>query len=499
MHPEGTPGRPSHEHGLPQIGQTLNGKYEIVRLLGEGGMAFVYEAKHQRLQQRVAIKLLTPDFAHDAELVSRFEREARAVARLRSRHVTRVMDVDTTADGIPYIVMEFLEGRDLDAELQARQRLPLGEAVDYVLQACAGMVEAHGMGIVHRDLKPANLFVARERDSNDEESIVIKVLDFGISKIVGEATRLTIAGAVMGTVLYMSPEQVRAQPNVDTRADIWSLGVILYELVAGRAPWTGHSHQIAAAIVAEDPPDLGTFAQVPEAFANVVRTMLQRDPARRPSNIRDVITTLFPFAPPGSLGAAIGEAVAIGQSGARSKSLAMQQAISKHTIPMSSRPSVLEQASASARASYGPPPQSVRVTPPPTLAPSSLSPASSRRRSWARFVLGFAIVTGLVGAVGVVLIVLATRQRGVTPPVTSVDAATSAHVAGQQPSAEPPPAASSGPVILAVPPSTGTAGRTTTPGDTSSRVTPPGTSRKDAGAGRSNTPQPAASAPPSFL
>src|SRR4051812_21523869 len=162
MHPEGTPGRPLFERGLPQIGQTLNGKYEIVRLLGEGGMAFVYEAKHQRLQQRVAIKVLTPDFARDPELVSRFEREARAVARLRTKHVVRVTDVDTTPDGIPFIVMEFLEGRDLDAELQARGRIPLEEAVDYVLQACSGMVEAHATGIVHRDLKPANLFVARE-------------------------------------------------------------------------------------------------------------------------------------------------------------------------------------------------------------------------------------------------------------------------------------------------------------------------------------------------
>jgi len=490
-------------HGLPDIGQTLNGKYEIVRLLGEGGMAFVYEAKHLRLQQRVAIKMLTPEFARDPELVSRFEREARAVARLRTKHVTRVTDVDTTPEGIPYIVMEFLEGRDLDAELQARERLPLGEAVDYVLQACAGMVEAHGMGIVHRDLKPANLFVARERDNNDEETCVVKVLDFGISKVVGETTRLTGAGAVMGTVLYMSPEQVRAQPNVDTRADIWSLGVILYELVAGRAPWEGHSHQIAAAIVAQDPPDLRTFAQVPDAFAAIVGSMLQRDLARRPSNVRDVITALFPFAPPGSLGAAIGEQVAIGQSGARAKSGALQAALSKHTLPMSSRPSLLDAASAAARVSYGPPPHSVQGTPQPTTAPSYVAPPSGRR-SWARFVLAFAILTGLVGAVGVVLIVLSTRQRGVTPPVSAADAATSAQ-ATTQPSAQPPPtpAASSGSGTMAVPPSTGTAGRTSPRGDTSSRTTAPlstsSGSRKDTGAGRSNSPAPTASVAPSFL
>ena len=499
MHPEGPPGRPLHEEGLPHIGTTLNGKYEIVGLLGEGGMAFVYEAKHQRLQQRVAIKMLTPEFSRDPELVSRFEREARAVARLRNKHVTRVTDVDTTPEGVPYIVMEFLEGRDLDAELQARERLPLGEAVDYVLQACAGMVEAHGIGIVHRDLKPANLFVARERDGNDDETCVIKVLDFGISKIVGESTRLTGAGAVMGTVLYMSPEQVRAQPNVDTRADIWSLGVILYELVAGRAPWQGHSHQIAAAIVGQDPPDLRTFAQVPEAFANVVRTMLQRDPARRPSNVRDVITALHPFAPPGSLGAAIGDQVAIGQTGSRSRSAALQNAISKHTIPMSSRPGVLEAASAAARALHGSPSHGMHAPSPPTLAPTlapaSVAPSSSRRRSWARFVLAFAIVTGLVGAVGVVLIVLSTRQRGLAP-ATATDAASAAASleAAPHPSAEPPPpAAPSDPVLQAVPPSTGTAGRATPPVSTSSG------SRKDAGANRSNGPSPTPTAAPSFL
>jgi serine/threonine-protein kinase len=497
MHPEATPGQGAHERGLPQIGETLGGKYQMVRLLGEGGMAFVFEARHLRLQQRVAIKLLTPEFARDPELVSRFEREARAVARLRTKHVTRVMDVDTTPEGIPYIVMEFLEGRDLDAELQARTRLPLGEAVDYVLQACAGMVEAHGMGIVHRDLKPANLFVAREHDGNEQETWMVKVLDFGISKIVGEATRLTGAGAVMGTVLYMSPEQVRAQPNVDTRADIWSLGVILYELVAGRAPWEGHSHQIAAAIVGQDPPDIRTFAQVPDAFAAVVKTMLQRDPSRRPSSVREVITALYPFAPAGSIGAAIGEQVSLGQSGSRSKSAAVQLALAKHTIPMSSRPGALEAASAAARISHvqASSANAAMAPPPPTLAPSSIAPVSTGRRSWGRFVLVFVMVTGFVGAIGIALIIFSTRHR-VPPPVAGADAAPSAH-ATTPPSAEPPPAPSpTGPVIQAVPPSTGTAGRPTPPADTSSKAVGPTGTRKDAGAGRST---PAPTAAPSFL
>jgi serine/threonine protein kinase len=517
MHPEGTapdPRQAAHERGLPQIGETLGGKYQIVRLLGEGGMAFVYEASHQRLQQRVAIKMLTPEFTRDPELVSRFEREARAVARLRTKHVTRVMDVDTTPGGIPYIVMEFLEGRDLDAELQARTRLPLDEAVDYVLQACAGMLEAHGMGIVHRDLKPANLFLTTDRDSGDGDGRIVKVLDFGISKMVGEATRLTGAGAVMGTVLYMSPEQVRAQPNVDTRADIWALGVILYELLAGRAPWEGHSHQIAAAIVAQDPPDLRTFVAVPEAVATVVRTMLQRDPARRFGHVREVLAALAPFAPPGSIGAAVAEQIALGQSGSRARASLPKAPVMTRTVPMGSRPNALDAASAAARASYGPPPggptpvgnsisNDARTNDPrrlDSIEPLSRAPLSAGARSRARLVMIFAVVIGVVGAAGVVLIVLATLHKTPPPSVPMADDAAPAVHASAEP-ATPAPTES----ISAVPPSTGTTRRTPPPDTSTSRVpgstgaptlsSSPPRARADAGA----KPPPAPSALPSFL
>jgi serine/threonine protein kinase len=500
MHREGSPGQEALPRGLPEIGQTLGGKYQIVRLLGEGGMAFVYEASHQRLQQRVAIKVLTPEFARDPELVSRFEREARAVARLRTKHVARVMDVDTTPEGIPYIVMEFLAGRDLDGELQARTRLPLGEAVDYVLQACAGMLEAHGMGIVHRDLKPANLFLANEREGNDR---VVKVLDFGISKMVGEATRLTGAGAVMGTVMYMSPEQVRAQANVDTRADIWALGVILYELIAGRTPWEGHSHQIAAAIVAQDPPDVRTFIAVPDGIAAALTTMLQRDPSRRFAGVRELLVALAPFAPPGSIGAGVAEQVALGQSGSRAMLLKQAQ----RTIPMSSRPSELDAAVAAARAAQAQAqahPQGSRTSPSPPAsqmtgmpghehpAPRSMgAPLSAGGRSRARLVLIFAIAIGLVGAAGVVLILVATFYKTPPPPMTAEDAAAAAHS-----SAEPPPAdtaSSEGPTITAAPPSTGTTNRSA--GSRESRGTNPAVaaggssgSKKGVDAGMSRSP-----------
>jgi len=495
MHPEGSPGQAALPSGLPQIGQTLGGKYQIVRLLGEGGMAFVYEAAHQRLQQRVAIKVLTPEFARDPELVSRFEREARAVARLRTRHVARVMDVDTTPEGIPYIVMEFLEGRDLDAELAARTKLPLGEAIDYVLQACAGMLEAHGMGIVHRDLKPANLFLADERETNER---VVKVLDFGISKMVGEATRLTVAGAVMGTVMYMSPEQVRAQPNVDTRADIWALGVILYELIAGRPPWEGHSHQIAAAIVAQEPPDVRTFVPVPDGVAAALTTMLQRDPARRFPSVRDLLAALAPFAPKGSIGAGVAAQVALGQSGSRARLVQLPQ----HTIPMSSRPSQLDAAVAAARAAHQQGAQAA-LAPPPTgakvdAAPRSLgAPVSEGGRSRGRLMLIFAVAIGLVFAAGVVLIAVSLykpiRTPPPPPPMTAEDAAPSAHA-----SAEPPPSASAasseGPTISAAPPSTGTVNRSSSSRDSRANgPAPPASAAKkgvDAGAVR---PAPATS------
>ena len=496
---------PGEAHGL-RIGQTIGGKYRIVRLLGEGGMAYVFEASHERLQQRVAIKLLAPEFARDPELVQRFEREARAVARLKTRHVARVMDVDATIDGIPYIVMEFLQGNDVEAELEARVRLPLEESVDYVLQVCAGMLEAHGMGIVHRDLKPANLFLAHEGDEGER---IVKVLDFGISKVVGEATRLTGAGAVMGTVLYMSPEQVRAQPNVDTRADIWALGVILYELLAGRTPWEGASHQIAAQIVSRDPADIRTFIPVPEGVAATLRTMLQRDPAGRFANVREVLAALAPYAPAGSIGAAVAEQSTIVTSSrqrASGSGTSAPMISAKHTIPMSSRPGALEAAMAAAAASR-PPSGTVAFsnTGPLPSTPTAIArpaptgdvqPATSRS-----LLLVIAVVIGLVGAAGVVLIVIATMQKNAT--AGNVDASASAAPSTSTSSSPasmgsslPQSATTSSSSVAPPPPATGTSGRSPAP--------PHGTpgSKRGADAGKSSStpgsPAPAGT-PPSFL
>jgi serine/threonine-protein kinase len=427
MHPQGTPGQAL---GLPKVGHVLAGKYEIVRLMGEGGMAFIFEATHQRLRQRVAIKLLAPEFVRDAEIVARFDREARAVASLKTKHVARVIDVDATPEGTPFIVMEFLEGRDLDAELQARTRLPVGEAVDCVLQACAGMLEAHGQGIVHRDLKPANLFLATGQEGGDR---ILKVLDFGISKMGGDAKRLTSAGAVMGTVLYMSPEQVRADPTVDGRADIWALGVILFELVAGRAPWEGNSHKIAAQIVSETPPDLRAFAAVPDDLADTVRTMLQREPDRRFATLRDVIAALAQYAPMGSVGAGIAEQLAVAQVAGRKRGSGT--VLPQRTMPMlggQQTPQTPQTPYAPQAPLHTPLARSVSASLPGGLnyptdpsMPSVPPPAGGGRPRGTTLLL---VALGLLGAVGIVLIVLVQIQRARHP----------------SPSADPAPPVSAG-------------------------------------------------------
>jgi serine/threonine protein kinase len=218
-------GEGSESPVLPRPGDVLDGKYRLLRVIGEGGMGVVFEAVHEKLGQHVAIKVLQPSVARNVDLVARFEREARAAGRLRGRNVARVTDVEVSPGHLAYMVMEFLVGNDLDAELSSRagSRMPVAEAVEIVLQACRAIAEAHAAGIVHRDLKPSNLFLCTEGDER-----VVKLLDFGVSKMEDEASKLTSTQLVVGTVHYMSPEQVRSAKEADARTDIWALGVILY-------------------------------------------------------------------------------------------------------------------------------------------------------------------------------------------------------------------------------------------------------------------------------
>ena len=278
---------------MPVVGEVVRGKYRLVRSLAEGGMGVVFEAEHLRLRQRVAIKFPRSDLLAVIDPVERFEREARASGRMRGPHVVHVLDVDTDASGRPYIVMELLHGRDLEAELRARSSLPISEAVDWVLQACSAVAQAHAVGIVHRDLKPSNLFLAEEAGVR-----VVKVLDFGISMVArDEESSSASAQITVGTPLYMSPEQVRSSTDVDPRTDIWSLGVILYELIAGAPPFMGTTTAAIAAIVADATPSLREVrADVPEELERALMTALAKAPADRFPSAEAFGAALIPFA-----------------------------------------------------------------------------------------------------------------------------------------------------------------------------------------------------------
>ncbi len=280
------------------IGDVIADKYEVVDFIGQGGMGLVLEGVHRGLGQRVAIKLLRRDAKHDEELFARFEREARAAAQLRSRHAVRVYDVGTTENGTPFMVMEVLEGHDLDLELARHGRLEVRDAVSYVLQVCSAMAEAHALGIVHRDLKPHNLFLAQE--GND---VVVKVLDFGISKTADEGSKsLTQTSSALGTPLYMSPEQIRSAKHVDARTDIWSLGVILYELIAGRPPFDADNPTaIIAAITADTPTPLGEVCpEVPKALSDAVMRALAKKPSERFADVASFAAAIAPFGDEGA-------------------------------------------------------------------------------------------------------------------------------------------------------------------------------------------------------
>jgi serine/threonine protein kinase len=277
----------------PSAGDVVAGKYRLLRPLGEGGMGVVFEAEHLRLRQLVALKFLKADVLAMPDAVERFEREARASCRMRGPHVVHVLDVDTDEDGRPFMVMERLRGRDLEAELSARGALPIPEAVDIVLQACAAAGEAHAAGIVHRDLKPSNLFLAEEAGGR-----VVKVLDFGISKIARDAEpAVTSTYVTVGTPLYMSPEQVRSSRDVDGRTDIWSLGVILYELIAGDPPFFGTTTAAIAAIVADATPSLRDVRpEVPEQLERAIMTALAKAPEDRFPSAEAFGASLLAFA-----------------------------------------------------------------------------------------------------------------------------------------------------------------------------------------------------------
>ncbi len=273
----------------------LAGKYRVERLLGEGGMGVVLAATNEALRQKVAIKLLRSGALVNSKALGRFEREARAAASLRSEHVARVLDVGKLEDGRPYMVMEYLEGRDLGDVIDQGPHLAPGEAVDYVLQACEAIAEAHAAGIIHRDLKPRNLFLATTVDGRP----LVKVLDFGISKIEDSAEdmSLTRTTEIIGSPSYMSPEQLRASKEVDVRTDIWALGVILYELLSKKVPFEAVTvTELVAVVLMEPTPEIRvTRPDVPEGLAYAINRCLAKRREDRFASINELVGAIAPF------------------------------------------------------------------------------------------------------------------------------------------------------------------------------------------------------------
>jgi serine/threonine-protein kinase len=280
----------------PRPGDVLAGKYRIERVIGEGGMGVVFAAHHELLDQAVAVKLLFAEAGRDEEAVGRFLQEARSAAKLQSEHVTRVMDIDTLPSGLPFIVMEYLEGSDLSDVIDNHGPQAPMFAVDCVLQALEALSLAHAQGIVHRDLKPSNLFLTKRPDGSQ----IVKILDFGISKTHGSKRKvqtLTTSRSVLGSPPYMSPEQVRSPRSVDSRTDIWSMGVVLYELLTAKMPFAGEEVGETFAAILEKAPDpvRKLNPRVPEGLEAAVAGCLQRDREKRFASVADMAAAIAPF------------------------------------------------------------------------------------------------------------------------------------------------------------------------------------------------------------
>ncbi|MDO9017706.1 MAG: serine/threonine-protein kinase [Deltaproteobacteria bacterium] len=393
------------------------GRYRIVRQIGRGGMGAVYEAVHSDLEKRVALKVLLPSTASQNDMIARFEREGRAAAKIRHPNVVDVSDVGVEA-GMPFLVMEFLEGEDLSNVLRREGALPVERVAEIMLPVLGAVAAAHALGVVHRDLKPENIFLARLGDG----TVVPKVLDFGISKMteVEGGTALTGSGMMLGTAHYMSPEQAQSTKNVDARSDQFTLGVILYECATGQKAFNGETlFTILRAIVEVNylrPRLIRT--DLPERFEAMLMRAMSGSPGARFSSVAELADELRVFAPAGR---------------------------TSWAPPVGARSSWVPTLAGSPGAG---------VVPPDTLSASSRSAASSaskpsRRGLWIAAVLG---VIALLALAGGVASTMSDGGSAVSPPVTPVAAPAPPMARAPVAARAPAPAPVRAPVAAHVPP-----------------------------------------------
>lgn len=386
-------------------GTVLGGRYRVVRVLGRGGMGMVLEVVHVQLGGRHALKLLHGEHTRDAELVARFENEAKIAGTLRSDHLVRVTDMGRLPTGEPYLVMDYLHGADLDQLLELHQRFTVPVAVRWILEACVGLAHLHAAGLVHRDVKPSNLFLSEEPDGAQ----IVKVLDFGLAKMpaLGGAQRLTSTAANFGTPQFMAPEQIMSAKHVDARCDQHALGLVLYELLVGEPAFVGETAGAITVAIATQPPPRPSHrhADLPPALDQVVVRALAKRPQDRYPTLVELAHALAPFGAAGSAELAAMVGSILGRSAVV-------------------EPPKVQRATVSAFTTTDDAPTQVR---PPDITSGGLSsstnPTSRGRWTW------FALVAGLATALcGVGVVLLLVRSPAHFDPMTASEPTVQADV-----------------------------------------------------------------------
>jgi serine/threonine protein kinase len=274
-------------------GEIVADRYRLGPVIGAGGMGIVYKAQHIELGTWVAFKVIRPDIARNSSIWRRFSREARALAALHNKHVVRVHDAGTLPSGLRYLVMELLEGIDLRRLLLKEGSLPVNRAVDYAIQVCSALGDAHRLHIIHRDVKPENIFLAQYRACEP----TIKLLDFGVALFLDDTGQLTIPGRGVGSPHYLSPEQLQNPSEIDQRSDVWAVGLLMYELLAGRSPFQGMNAAHTCLKITRGPMPSIEEARpgLPPRLCEIIQQCLAVDPAGRPQSADELIAALEPF------------------------------------------------------------------------------------------------------------------------------------------------------------------------------------------------------------